>query len=129
MSTKDFRDALGGLGPLADEWANRPKRMVDALCNAIDNLTKQADKAPIMPCAVYAAHVSREVLLGYATGDMVDIEAFYDDQKGYGLTFKEVKVQHIPTGFAKKCAALNELKAEHEKEIERINRDLKHLGG
>lgn len=79
--------------------------------------------------AVYANSTDRRYLLGFATGEIKDIEAFFDDQKAYGLNLERVKAQHIPPGFADKRAALLQQKAAHEAEVRKIDSQLKHIGG
>jgi hypothetical protein len=123
MNTQDFRDAVNGDGPLANEWKDKPHRLIYDLCNAVDNAS-----VPIFQ--VTAEHLDGPPrLLGHATGQKADIEAFYADQKGYGLALKQVQVQNIPPGFAQKRATLLQQKEQYQKEIDRINAQLKHFGG
>lgn len=75
--------------------------------------------------AVYATHVDNIYLLGYAIGEMEDINAYYDDQKAYGLKIKAVKPVAIPKGFAVKRKALLQQKAALQAQLDKLNKELK----
>ena len=71
--------------------------------------------------AVFATQPDRLHLLGYATGDPVDIRAYYDDRKAYGLELKRVKTLEIPKGYAAEKETLVAKKKDLESQISQIN--------
>lgn len=75
--------------------------------------------------AVYAEDTDRRHLLGFATGERIDIEAFFDDRKIYGLVLDVVQPVHVHEGFAAQRALLLAEKAELEARLESLNRKLK----
>lgn len=79
--------------------------------------------------AVYAEQLEENRLLGYACGDKQDIEAYFFDSRGYGLTFKPVNPVHVPINFAETRAALVKAKKKLEDEVRAIDtklRDIQH---
>jgi len=46
MNTQDYRDALGGEGPQAGQWADKPHRLVYDLCNEVERL--QGGDPPVL---------------------------------------------------------------------------------
>lgn len=40
-TTKDYRDAMGGEGPLAYQWKDKPHRLIYDLCHEIEHLRRQ----------------------------------------------------------------------------------------
>jgi hypothetical protein len=90
-------------------------------------------RPPALSPTVYAVYAkasgTRDDFLGYATGTEEDICGFYADQKGYGLYLKIVFPQHIPAGFADKRNALLQERAKLEKELKRIDKEIKNIGG
>ena len=75
--------------------------------------------------AVYAKHLDRDKLLGYAVGEDADIYAFYDAQSGYGIYMKDVVVTPIPKGFAHRKECLLGRRRELEAEIAEIERQIR----
>ena len=78
--------------------------------------------------AIYAVHATtldHPLFLGYATGKIEDIKAYYDDRKQYGLEVTAVKPLHIPEGYAHKREGLLGRKAQLEKELKDIERQIK----
>jgi hypothetical protein len=122
MNIKAYRDALIGEGPLAEDWEYQPHTLVTELCDALEDARKTI-------WAVRSIGESHSPIVGYAVGEKADIEAFFADRKGYGLELERVAVQHIPAGFASKRESLLRQKEAHEKEVARINAQLKHIGG
>ena len=74
--------------------------------------------------AVYADHAYSRTLLGYATGNVEDIEAFFDSRKAYALVLVEVVSRHIPPGYAAKHNNLMARKQDLESELEQLNKEL-----
>lgn len=76
--------------------------------------------------AVYATSSDSEYLLGYATGDMQDIKAYFDDQKAYGLRVECVtdKVLNIPAGYWEKKAYYLKKKAYYQAVLRGIDKEL-----
>jgi hypothetical protein len=79
--------------------------------------------------AVYSNHTNGRSLLGIATGAEIDIEAFFDDRKAYGLSIEPIQVQHIPAGYAIKRDELLQKRARLEEELADLNKQIKHIGG
>ena len=76
--------------------------------------------------AVYATELHATRLLGYATGDMRDIQAYFDDKKAYGLEIECVtdKVTNIPAGYWEKKAYYLKKKAYHQAALRGIDKEL-----
>lgn len=70
--------------------------------------------------AVYAQHLDRNSLLGYAMGNRDDIAAYFDDRKDYGLEMEEVTPILIPSGYAGTKKSLMKRKEALEAEMSRI---------
>lgn len=47
------------------------------------------------------------VQLGYATGDVPDIEAYFQDKEIYGLVIAPLEIMVVPKGYAKERARLD----------------------
>lgn len=43
-TTKDYRDAMSGEGPLAYQWKDKPHRLIYDLCYEVEHLRKQLEK-------------------------------------------------------------------------------------
>ena len=63
-------------------------------------------------------------ILGYCTGELSDIQAFYDDRKTYSLSIQKIEVLEIKRYSAAERVALVNRKKELEEELERINSKL-----
>lgn len=74
--------------------------------------------------AVTAKHAQGPVFIGLAQGELEDIKAYFDNQKGYGLEISPANPINVECGFAKKREQLlireNQLRAE----LEQIQREL-----
>lgn len=82
-----------------------------------------------MMYAVYANHENHRNFLGIASGDMQDIEAFYESRKAYGLDIEPIQVNHIPAGFAVEKAALKERRRVVAEQLAALDGQLKkHYG-
>lgn len=44
LNLKHYREALGGVGPQAAQWADKPHRLVYDLCSEIERLRAQTEK-------------------------------------------------------------------------------------
>jgi len=75
--------------------------------------------------AVYAIHTDRNYLLGYATGKVEDIRAYFDDQKVYGLEIKVVKWVHVPANYAEDKSALVAKRNALQKQVDELDRQIK----
>ena len=75
--------------------------------------------------AVYATQPERQQLLGFAAGDLQDIQAFFDDRKAYGLEIRRLQYIRVPTGFAQRKKELERRKTELLQELEEIKSELK----
>lgn len=60
--------------------------------------------------------------LGYCTGDIRDIEAYFKNEKAYSLSIEPITVKHIDKQVAANKAQLIERKRQIEKELENIKR-------
>jgi hypothetical protein len=63
--------------------------------------------------------------LGFASGEIADIEAFYQPQKTYEIYIKEITVKEITPQSAAERDVLIYKKKELEKELETIKNQLK----
>ena len=63
-------------------------------------------------------------LLGYATGTIEDIEAYFNDRMGYGLVITPLTPVDIPVGFAVKQKALLIRKEQLEEEFRKITEEI-----
>ena len=63
--------------------------------------------------------------LGYCTGNLDDIRAYYDDRKTYALRVEEIEVVHITSDSTMKRKALIKKKQELEEELDRIKNSIK----
>lgn len=76
--------------------------------------------------AVTAQYSQGPVFIGLAQGELEDIKAYFDNQKGYGLEVLPAKIINVDGGFAKKREQLlikaNQLRAE----LEQIQRELRN---
>lgn len=79
--------------------------------------------------AVYATHVDRSVLLGYATGTPKDIHAYFEEKKGYGLEIQTIKPINIPAGYSQKKAALIKIRDRLERELADIIKQIEVKDG
>lgn len=78
--------------------------------------------------AVFATHLDRESPLGYVINSKLeDVEAYFNERKGYGLTFREVWPMQIPRGFAKNKQELLDKKLKLEREIKILEEKIKRL--
>jgi hypothetical protein len=51
LNTKDYRQAPGGDGPLAAQWADKPHRLVYDLCKEVERLQAEAgNPADVVVC-------------------------------------------------------------------------------
>jgi hypothetical protein len=76
--------------------------------------------------AVYATHVDRNYLLGYCISDeRQDINAYYDEEKGYGLEVERVAPIVIPSGYAVQKKELVRQREVLKKQLEEIDRKIK----
>jgi hypothetical protein len=122
MNIQAYREAMARKGPMADEWRDKPHRLIYDLCDALEEKRKTV-------WTVFSHDERQRMFLGYATGEKADIEAFFDNRKAYSLELEHVEIQHIPAGFADKRAALLQQREKHEAEVARINAELKQFGG
>jgi len=74
--------------------------------------------------AVYAKHLDNRRLLGYAKGETKDIEAYFDDDKGYGLELESVEVVNIEAGYAESRTRLLDKRKRIQAELDELNRRL-----
>lgn len=83
------------------------------------------EKYPTPIVAVYAEHLDRNTLLGYAMGDHDDIAAYFESRKAYGLKMEEVVPILIPKGYASKREGLVEQKEALEAGLARTEAQIK----
>ena len=85
-----------------------------------------------MPETIYAVYTTDASnsweLLGYATGDVKDIKAFYHERRDYDLVTEVVKPNHIPPGYASKKAELMHRKRELQQQLDDLEKEIKHIG-
>jgi hypothetical protein len=74
--------------------------------------------------AVYATDTDRDRLLGYATGNTVDIEAYFDSRKGYGLEINPITICHVPPGYSSQHRELIAKRADLERQINELNKQI-----
>lgn len=87
---QDIDDKMYHASP---SWANLPHNVRIQYIHGI--LSFQP-----LPVAVYGTDPDRHYLLGYAYGDSRDIQAYFDDRKGYGLEFETVNPVYVQEGYA-----------------------------
>jgi hypothetical protein len=73
---------------------------------------------------VEAKGANRNTLLGYATGEKADIEAYFDARKAYGLILSLVVPKHIPAGYAAKRLSLQAQKEELQRQMLELDRQI-----
>lgn len=76
---------------------------------------------------VFATHTDRDIFVGFATGEVEDIEAYFDDRKAYGLRIEEAKPIKVEAGYAKRKNELAMKKAFLEAELRTLNNKMKKL--
>lgn len=77
--------------------------------------------------AVYAKGLHDDRLLGYIiNSSMFDAEAYFEDQKGYGLEFKDVEAITIPTGYSTKKKLIQDKIKYHKEELAKLETQIKH---
>lgn len=74
--------------------------------------------------AVTAKHTQGPVFIGLAQGELEDIKAYFDSEKGYGLEVLPAKVINVESGFAEKRKQLLIRQEQLEIELEQIRREL-----
>ncbi|MFT4304419.1 MAG: hypothetical protein ACMXYG_07670 [Candidatus Woesearchaeota archaeon] len=60
--------------------------------------------------------------LGYATGDKVDIENYYEDRKSYNLRLTKIEVIHITPSMIPERAKLKIEKKDLEARLKELDR-------
>ena len=63
--------------------------------------------------------------LGYVTGEVADIETFFNDRKTYELSIRPLEVKHISATSAAERRKLIEEKKKLEQRLESINKAIK----
>ena len=66
---------------------------------------------------VEATGLDRNTLLGFATGDRADIEAYFEEHKAYGLILSLIVPKHIPAGYADSKEDLMKQKEELQRQV------------
>lgn len=79
--------------------------------------------------AVFATTTNSRECLGYATGALEDIKAFYHERRAYGLEIEVVKPNHIPPGYVSKKAKLLARKRELQQQLINLDAEIKLIGG
>lgn len=64
-------------------------------------------------------------LLGYCTGEVSDIKAYYDNKKVYDIAVEPITVKHISSVDTAKKIKLLQRKKEIESELEFIEKQIK----
>ena len=73
---------------------------------------------------VEAMHVDRNQLLGYATGEKRDIEAYFESRKAYGLVLSLVVPKHIPAGYAGMMARMAKQREELQRQMLELDQEI-----
>ena len=74
---------------------------------------------------VYAKHLDRDQFLGLATGDVKDIESYFDEKKGYGLYIKEAKITEVPAQYSKRKSELLLKKRTLEIQLQQLELEIR----
>ena len=70
---------------------------------------------------VYSVHTNDNFLLGYATGDVEDIDKYFDDAKAYTIYVEEIQIVHVTPEKVGERIELLKKKLELEEELVRTN--------
>lgn len=77
---------------------------------------------------VFSSGTERITELGFARAEkLADIEAFFDERKGYGLVVKPIREVTVPCGLAERKKELRKKLSEMDLEMSRIRRELQGL--
>jgi len=77
---------------------------------------------------VFAKHDDRDRELGFARAEtLADLEAFFDDRKGYGLVVKPIKSVTVPCGLADRKRSLKDKMVALDHEMNLIRREIEKL--
>lgn len=75
--------------------------------------------------AVYAKYENRDQFLGICQSySKADIEAYFHEKRGYGLTIEKIEPIIIPTGYAKKKAEILERITELQNQIKELEKEI-----
>jgi hypothetical protein len=76
---------------------------------------------------VWANDSDRRRFLGLCTGHSNDIEAYYEDKKGYGLDIESVVPTVITAGYGKRKKELIVQKQELERQLKELDNRIKGM--
>lgn len=94
-----------------------------ALCEQKNRSIVDGDKQQVY--AVFAKHLDRNKLLGYCYSESFDdIEAYYEDRKGYGLEVEAVHPIRIVSGYADRKKELADKRDKLQRQIDELNRQI-----
>ena len=109
-------------------WAERKPHTLKIIKLVLDKSEEcLADLAHARIVSVSATQTDRNYFLGHAIGATEDIEAYFDDSKGYGLEMEPVSPVVIPAGYAAKRKGMLAKRADLERQLKEMDAQLKRF--